>query len=96
MSRPLAYKNTNLDAKPNPQEISASSDSWLRRIKQPAIGKTVSCMSSFCFRVDQNTRREGKEKTCPASIAVEREGKEWLDHHREGLRLSRQRLLPAD
>jgi hypothetical protein len=40
MSRPLAYKNTNLDAKPNPQEISASSDSWLRRIKQPAIGKT--------------------------------------------------------
>ena len=40
MSRPLAYKNTNLDAKPNLQEISASSDSWLRRIKQPAIGKT--------------------------------------------------------
>ena len=40
MSRPLAYKNTNLDAKPNPQEISASSDSRLRRIKQQAIGKT--------------------------------------------------------
>jgi hypothetical protein len=39
---------------------------------------------------------QSKRQTCPASIAVEREGKEWLDHHRESLRLSRQGLLSAD
>ena len=75
MSRPLAYKNTNLDAKLNPQEISASSDWWLRRTKQPAIDKTC-LFVSFCFRVDQKARRAVKKETCPASLAVEREGKE--------------------
>jgi hypothetical protein len=39
---------------------------------------------------------QSKRQTCPASVAVEREGKEWLDHHRKSLRLSRERLLPAD
>jgi hypothetical protein len=39
MSRPLAYKNTNLDAELIPQKISASSASWLRRIKLRVIAE---------------------------------------------------------
>jgi hypothetical protein len=39
MSRPLAYKNPNLDAKLNSQEISTATASGWRRIKPPEMAE---------------------------------------------------------
>jgi hypothetical protein len=96
MSRPLAYKNPNLDGKLNPQEISTPTASGWRRKKPPEMTEMFRLIVTFLSALIETLAGQSRRQTCPASIAVEREGKEWLDHHRESLRLSRQRLLPAD
>jgi hypothetical protein len=65
MSRPLAYKNLNLDAKLNSQEISAATASGWRRIKQPEMAEMFRLIASFSIRVDRKTRRAVKEANLP-------------------------------
>ena len=65
MSRPLVYKNPNLDAKLNSQEISTATASGWRRIKLPEMAEKFRLIASFSIRVDRKTRRAVKEANLP-------------------------------